>query len=205
MHWDNSSLSLSRLWMLKMTPIGFGSSILFETKSLKPHAPGILDTLVLLSDRQKGLIDGVTAVFPQSTHRYCLRHLEENFHKVFKNVELKRLLWKAARATEKDVYDEALADMVKINPASVPWLLDHAPPQHWAELYFPGKRYNHLTSNIAESLNSWILEAHEMPVLPMFERIRHQLMDWFTKRQILETTTTGLLVRPIAERIQTLI
>src|SRR5579859_1566069 len=30
-------------------------------------------------------------------------------------------------------------------------------------------------------------------------------MDWFMKRQILETTTTGLLVRPIAERIQTLI
>src|SRR5579859_6524714 len=67
---------------------------------ITPHAPGFLenDNLVLLSDRQKGLIDGVGAVFPDCPHGYCLRHLQENFHKVFKNVELKELLWRAARA-----------------------------------------------------------------------------------------------------------
>ena len=70
----------------------------------------------------------------------------------------------------------ALQEMATINPASVTWLLQHAPPQHWAELYFPSHRYGHLTSNIAESLNSWLLVAHEMPILPMFEKIRHQLM-----------------------------
>ena len=70
---------------------------------------------------------------------------------------------------------------------------------------FPGKRYGHLTWNIAEALNAWILEAREMPVLPMFERIRHQLMDWFTKRRTVEANTVGLLVTSVAERIQVLI
>jgi MULE transposase domain/MuDR family transposase/SWIM zinc finger len=174
---------------------------------LEPHAPNYLDngSLVLLSDRQKGLVNGVESVFPGLPHGYCLRHLEENFHKQFKNVELKRLLWKAARAITKEEYDAALQDMATINPTSVTWLLEHAPPQHWAELYFPGHRYGHLTSNIAEALNSWLLEARELPILPMFERIRHLLMDWYNKRRVLEAQTPGILVKPIAEQIQQII
>jgi transposase-like protein len=49
-------------------------------------------TLTFLSDRQKGLLEAVEQVFPDSPHGYCLKHLEENFHKVFKNVELCSLL-----------------------------------------------------------------------------------------------------------------
>jgi hypothetical protein len=49
--------------------------------------------------------------------------------------------------------------MATIDPKSVPWLLKHADPKHWAELSFDGERYGHLTSNIAESLNTWLLKA----------------------------------------------
>ena len=50
---------------------------------ISSHAPQILNdkSLVLLSDRQKGLLDGVEHVFPGCPHRYCLRHLEDNFHR----------------------------------------------------------------------------------------------------------------------------
>ena len=51
------------------------------------------------------------------------------------------MLWTAANTVDKNVYETALGDMAKINPLSVHWLLEHADPQHWAELYFPGKRY----------------------------------------------------------------
>ena len=43
--------------------------------------PGVL---TILSDRQKGLIEGVETVFPHSPHGYCLRHLWDNMHKEFK-------------------------------------------------------------------------------------------------------------------------
>src|SRR5262249_18478305 len=76
---------------------------------------------------------------------------------------------------------------------------------HWAELYFPGRRYGHFTSNIAESLNSWILEARELPILAMLEKIRQQLMEWFAVRRVKEVETQGLLVSKIATAIQTLI
>jgi hypothetical protein len=50
----------------------------------------------LLSDRQKGLIDGVSDVFPLTAHGYCLKHLEKNLKTTFKNKDLSTLLWKAA-------------------------------------------------------------------------------------------------------------
>ena len=46
---------------------------------------------------------------------------------------------------------------------------------------FKGKRYRHLTLNIAEVFNSKILAAREMPILAMLKKIRYQLMDWFAQ------------------------
>ena len=110
--------------------------------------------LVFLSDRQKGLLQAIELVFPGCPHGYCLKHLEQNLYKEFKNSKLIPFLWKAARATTQPEFDKAIEDMRSINPNSVTWLLEHAKLEHWAELYFPGHRYRHLTSNIVESLNS---------------------------------------------------
>ena len=44
--------------------------------------------LVFLSNRQKGLLEAVECVFPGCPHGYCLKHLEANFHKEFKNPKL---------------------------------------------------------------------------------------------------------------------
>lgn len=35
----------------------------------------------VMSDRQKGLINAVNALFPDSQHRFCVRHLYQNFAK----------------------------------------------------------------------------------------------------------------------------
>jgi MULE transposase domain len=146
---------------------------------LEPHTSENLEngTFVLLSDYQKGLIDGVASIFPSLPHGYCVRHLEENFHRQFKNMELKKLLWRAAQSTEKEDFNTALQEMRGINAASTSWLLAHAPPKHWAELYFAGHHYGHLMANIAELLNSLLLHALKLPILPMFECIRYQLME----------------------------
>jgi len=160
--------------------------------------------LVFLSDRQKGLLEGVSLIFPDCPHGYCLRHLEENFHREFKNTQLKSLLWKAARAMTKDKFDLIIREMNGINPRAGPWLLSHANPEHWAELFFVGRRYGNFTSNIAESLNSWLLVAREMPILAMFEKIRQQLMTWFVERREIDKNNTGILVKSVANTIQVL-
>ena len=39
------------------------------------------ETIIFVSDKLKGLINTIATVFPGSSHVYCLRHLEGNFHK----------------------------------------------------------------------------------------------------------------------------
>ena len=156
----------------------------------------------MLSDHQKGLLEGVELTFPDSPHGYCMRHLDDNFRKEFKHPELKKLLWRAAYATTKEEYNDALSNMDQINPQARIWLHTHAPAKHWATCYFDGNRYGHLTSNIAESLNHWIHDAREQPILSMLETIRRQLVKLFTQRRGSENITQGILVSTARDSIQ---
>ena len=99
-------------------------------------------------------------------------------------------------------FEEALDNMKQINPQTVPWLYANAHPVRWAELYFHGRRYGHLTSNIAELLNAKLLPAREMPILALLESIRSTLMDWFSQKRQLEANTPGIIVRKVATQIQ---
>jgi hypothetical protein len=101
-----------------------------------------LGSLVFLSDMQKCRLEGVKELFPGAPHAYCLRHLQENFHKKFKNSdkknELSHLLWNAARANTEADFEKCLQDMKAINSESVDWLLQTTYPKHWTDLYFEG-------------------------------------------------------------------
>ncbi|KAK8641726.1 hypothetical protein V6N13_011104 [Hibiscus sabdariffa] len=52
-------------------------------------------------DKQKGLMDVISELFPNAEHRTCVRHLYSNFKNIsgFQGKTLKDALWKAARAT----------------------------------------------------------------------------------------------------------
>ena len=159
--------------------------------------------LCFLSDHQKGILEAMDNTFPGCPHGYCLKSLEECLWKQFHNKELCVLLWKGARATEQAAFDKIVADMNAIDPHKFPWLEANAHPRHWADLFFEGRQYDHFTSNIAESLNVWLLQARQMPLLPMLEMIRDKTMEWFRERCSLEDRTVGLLVSKRAKELQT--
>src|SRR5436190_21659315 len=92
--------------------------------------------------------------------------------------------------------------MAQINDRAPTWLLNHADPIHWAEFLFIGQRFGHLTSNIAESLNAWLLKARKKSILGSFEDYRNKLMDWFDVRRKLEVTTPGILVSKVANEMK---
>jgi hypothetical protein len=129
-----------------------------------------------------------------------MRHLAENFRRTFKSPALVRLLWRAAYATTEHGFVEEVQKIEKSSPAVAKWIHD-SEPAHWATAYFKGARFGHLTSNVAESINAWILEAKELPILDMFEKIRWQLMKWFSERREASSTMTGPLVPRVANLI----
>ena len=59
--------------------------------------------------------------------------------------------------------------MRDVDPSAVEWLELHALKENCCEYYFTGNRYGNITLNIAESINAWLLDAREKPILPMLE------------------------------------
>ncbi|KAF5199626.1 Mudr family transposase [Thalictrum thalictroides] len=154
--------------------------------------------LTILSDRQKGIVDGVEANFPTAFHGFCMRHLSDSFRKEFNNTMLVNLLWEAAHALTVIEFEAKILEIEEISRDAAYWIR-RIPPRLWATAYFEGTRFGHLTANIVESLNSWILEASGLPIIQMMECIRRQLMTWFNERREISMQWTTILV-PSAER-----
>ncbi|PON72994.1 hypothetical protein PanWU01x14_061440, partial [Parasponia andersonii] len=51
--------------------------------------------------------------------------------------------------------------------------------ERWARSHFVTKRFNIMTSNISESLNSTLRYAKELSITSMLEHIRQMLQNWF--------------------------
>jgi transposase-like protein len=57
-------------------------------------------SFVIMSDKQKGSINAVQKIWLDAKHKFCVRHLYQNFQKVGHRGEvLKNHLWKIARST----------------------------------------------------------------------------------------------------------
>lgn len=55
--------------------------------------------MVVISDRQKGLLEAVKKVTPSNEHRFCMRHLYANFKLAdFRGKDEKDQMWGAACA-----------------------------------------------------------------------------------------------------------
>ncbi|XP_010274154.1 PREDICTED: uncharacterized protein LOC104609525 [Nelumbo nucifera] len=154
--------------------------------------------LTILSDRQKGIVEGVEANFPTAFHGFCMRHLSDSFRKEFNNTMLVNLLWEASHALTVIEFEAKILEIEEISTDAAYWIR-RIPPRLWATAYFEGTRFGHLTANIVESLNSWILEASGLPIIQMMECIRRQLMTWFNERRETSMQWTTILV-PSAER-----
>ena len=90
---------------------------------------GIINTSpwTIMSDKQKGLINAVNDVFPESEHRFCVRHMWQNFQQQFKGDVLKNQLWKIARSTTFVKYEQYMDEMKDISLDAYKWLHELEP------------------------------------------------------------------------------
>ncbi|XP_020249904.1 uncharacterized protein LOC109827324 [Asparagus officinalis] len=56
------------------------------------------------------------------------------------------------------VYDDDMKELVAIDHKAYVTVMKYS-PDRWANAYFPGIRYDNVTSNVVESFNSWIRNA----------------------------------------------
>ncbi|KAF6135276.1 hypothetical protein GIB67_021638 [Kingdonia uniflora] len=78
--------------------------------------------LNLISDRQKGLIEVVSSVFPFANHRFCFRNMYKNMKKYHRGSHLEKLVWGDAKAWKQTKKKEFLDQLKLDDPAAYDWL-----------------------------------------------------------------------------------
>jgi len=123
-----------------------------RTAMPKINSPGF----VIMHDREKGLHGAQLAVLPEAHESICVFHLEKNVTATFKpKAKLLAKIWEIAKATTITDYNKAMHDIQEMN-AGVAAYICASDPRKWATAKFPVPRFGCVTSNSAESMNSWL-------------------------------------------------
>nr|XP_027088467.1 uncharacterized protein LOC113709811 [Coffea arabica] len=132
----------------------------------------------IMSDKQKRLIQACGHVFPNAAHRFCVKHLHNNFSTSgFKGEAQRRALWAAANATTPAEFIRKMEDMAAIDLDVAKWF-DDKPPSQWSRAHFSTySKCDVLLNNICECFNSRILDAREKPIIEMMKLLRLYMMQ----------------------------
>ena len=72
----------------------------------------------------------------------------------------------------------------------------------WSRAYCPVRRYDLMTTNIAESMNSALRHARKLPITRLMESICAMLQKWFHNRRIFAERTATPLTRRVSSIFQ---
>ncbi|KAL0730653.1 hypothetical protein Bca4012_026746 [Brassica carinata] len=158
------------------------------------------EDLVFVSDRHNSIYSGIRKVYPMSHHCACLKHLLRNVQTIYKKKHLQFLITRTARAYRIEDFYVHFNEIKQMDIACADYLI-RIGFEHWAMSHFKGARYNIMTNNLAESLNSALAEAREFPIVGLIEYIRSKVMRWFSTRRGSAITNVGTLTPRVAAMV----
>lgn len=159
------------------------------------------DDLVFVSDRHTSIYSALRAVYPRAKHGSCAVHLYRNVKSRFsRHKGLAHLVSKAACAYTVGEFRQHFDEIERRSPLCAAYLRGIG-ISNWSRVYFTGKRYNLMSSNVAESLNAALAKALEFPIVSMIETIRMMLMRWFNCRRINANSNSGPMTPEVEEML----
>lgn len=152
---------------------------------LKSHIPVLNDpNRVLVSDRQKGLLNAVERELPATKQSYCCQHLISNVRRHYNN-EAAAFFQRLVNVRSK----EGFMQLLEANQPNFPgqffrYITLLGPFESWARAWFgfPG-RFGTTTSNTVEASNAWIGELREKPVVDMLHGLRDKVLRHAVKQK----------------------
>ncbi|KAI3975614.1 hypothetical protein MKX01_017527, partial [Papaver californicum] len=161
--------------------------------------------LTFISDRQKGLVEGVVRNFSDVNHhhRFCFRHLYKNFKKLHPGKNLEFLVWRAARSYSEVGHKIWMERLKQVKPTAPGWFT-REPVETWARAYFDkSSKCDHITSNFCEAFNAWILELRSMPITKLLQKFHLLMMRiFFDREQVGKKMVDGGVVPRVTTIIQ---
>ncbi|XP_013689853.2 uncharacterized protein LOC106393727 [Brassica napus] len=158
-----------------------GASWKWFFRGLSQMIPDASD-LVFVSDRANSIASALEDVYPLSHHGICRIHLLRNITPTYSKTGLLPLVESAADAYTCHEFWLIFKDIKDKCPELAKYLED-SDFRKWARCFAPANRYNIMTTNIAESLNSMLKLPRELPLISLLETIRLTLTTWFFERR----------------------
>nr|XP_016492338.1 PREDICTED: protein FAR1-RELATED SEQUENCE 8-like [Nicotiana tabacum] len=114
--------------------------------------------LVFLPDRNQSIANGITKVFPEAHHGIYLYHIEKNLKQRHTKATVINLFQSIARSYKHEDLNQLMSQLKSINKKTDKYIMKE-PPERWARSWFPRRRYDMLTTNMVESMNSDLLKG----------------------------------------------
>ncbi|KAL0758851.1 hypothetical protein Bca101_075001 [Brassica carinata] len=136
--------------------------------------------------------------YPRAHHGICLEHLKRNVVEKYKGLQQKDMVASAGEAFKVSEF-EKLYELIQLTDWRCWDYLEKIDRKLWTRSHFEGKRYNMMTSNIAESLNHALLPGRDSPIVALMEFIRRMLTRWFESRRCKISKMTGIVPKLIEQ------
>ncbi|TYK08019.1 uncharacterized protein E5676_scaffold265G001640 [Cucumis melo var. makuwa] len=106
----------------------------------------------------------------------------KNLKKNHKSLPMEDSFNKCARAYTPLEFEYYMRQLEQLSP-SMRHELEVVGRHKWARAFFRRKRYQVITTNISESMNSTLKEQRELPVIGLLESICSLIQKWFYERR----------------------
>ncbi|XP_026377637.1 uncharacterized protein LOC113271930 [Papaver somniferum] len=152
---------------------------------LKPLIESDDERITFISDRQKGLIEAVSALFPRSPHRYYFRHMFKNMKTHYKGSKIHNLIWNAAKAY-KFTHWKFHMDALVLENGDVAQYKMNEDPIRWSKAFFdPSCCCEYMNNNFSESFNNMIKKLRDKPICTLVLMYGQLIMGlWYRRTQL---------------------
>lgn len=137
---------------------------------------------IIISDRDKGLIQSINNELPNVTRSSCCFHISKNLTTKFKLPTINTLIWQAAKTYNLKNFEELLNKIKILSKNAFNYLMS-SNPNLWANSKFDGVRYGILTSNYAESINSALKKFIHFDITNFIVSVNNYQMEKFSNRK----------------------
>ncbi|XP_019459908.1 PREDICTED: uncharacterized protein LOC109359666 [Lupinus angustifolius] len=141
--------------------------------------------LCIISDRGGGLLTALRSEFTGWSSEqsiYCIRHIASNFNKEFQDSDLKDKVVQMWYELMRPRFERLLNLLRQKHPRAGAWL-DQIPKQKWTQAYDEGRRFGHMTTNLAECINGIMKGSMALPITTLVRATYYRLNEWFIQHR----------------------
>ncbi|XP_059301867.1 uncharacterized protein LOC132053780 [Lycium ferocissimum] len=157
--------------------------------------------LCIISDRHPSIGKMVSKIYSEAHHGCYTRKLAENARKEFHCGDFLGHFYHATKAYRRDMFNDHFEEIRYINAEVADYLENISFPR--IAVVVGQLKYDILTSNIAESVNSMFNEEREFPITALFDAISRRWSEIFHERQMTYVNLTTIFVPSAEKKIMT--